>query len=194
MSGAVIISDQRLYIKIETLHVKNSTEIHSALSEVCGEFTVDRSTVSCWANRFHGGCVSIDNDPKPGRSRISTDERSVKLVADALEDRRATCEEILEPWERKLRRKMYKNLPQLLISGPLILHDNARLHITDVVTKKVTIMGGKCYLMHPTVHTRVHQTGADSEGGPGPSLSDQTAIIKFSYPVLKYILHSFSFV
>jgi hypothetical protein len=31
---------------------KNLTEIHSALSEVCGELTVDRSTVSRWANRF----------------------------------------------------------------------------------------------------------------------------------------------
>ena len=39
--------------------------------------------------------MSIDNDPRPGRLRTSTDERSVKLVADALEeDRGATCEEL----------------------------------------------------------------------------------------------------
>ena len=51
--------------------------------------------VSCWANGFHGGCVSIDNDPRSGRPRTSTDEKSAKLVADALEDdRRATCEEL----------------------------------------------------------------------------------------------------
>ena len=56
---------------------------------------MDCSTVSCWANRFRGGCVSIDNDPRPGRPRTSTDERTVKLVADASdEDRRATCEEL----------------------------------------------------------------------------------------------------
>ena len=85
MSGSVTISDQWSYIKIKTLCDKNPTEIHSALSEVCGEFTVNRSTVSCWANRFRGGCVSIDNDSRPGRPRTSTDERSVKLVADALE-------------------------------------------------------------------------------------------------------------
>ena len=30
--------------------------------------------------------MSIDNDPRPGRLRTSTDERSVKLVADALEE------------------------------------------------------------------------------------------------------------
>ena len=54
------ISDQRSYIKIETLHHKNPTEIHGVLSEVCGEFTVDRSTVTRWADRFHGGYVSID--------------------------------------------------------------------------------------------------------------------------------------
>ena len=56
---------------------------------------MDGSTVSRWANRFSGGCVSIDNDPRPGRPRTSADERSVKLVADALEeDRHATCEEL----------------------------------------------------------------------------------------------------
>ena len=59
------------------------------------EFTVDRSTFSRWRNRFRGGCVSIDNDPRPGRLRTSPDERSVKLVADALEeDRRGTSEEL----------------------------------------------------------------------------------------------------
>ena len=95
MSSSVTISDQRSYIKIEILRDKIPTEIHGILSEVCGEFTVGRSIVSHWANRFRGGCVSIDNDPKPGRPRTSTDERSVKLVADALEeDRRATCEEL----------------------------------------------------------------------------------------------------
>ena len=56
---------------------------------------MDRSTVSRWANSFRGGCVSNDNDPRPGRPRSSTDERSVKLVADAFEeDRRATCEQL----------------------------------------------------------------------------------------------------
>ena len=78
---------------IETLRAKNPTKIHGTLTEVCGEFIEDRSTVSRWANSFRGGCVSIDNDPIPGRPRTSTDERSVKLVADALEeDRHATCE------------------------------------------------------------------------------------------------------
>ena len=52
---SVTISDQRSYIKIETLRGKNLTEIHSALSKVCGEFTVVRSTVSRWANRLRGG-------------------------------------------------------------------------------------------------------------------------------------------
>ena len=62
VSGTVTISNQRSYIKIETLPGKNPTEIHGALSEVCGEFTVGHSTVSCWGtgNRFCSGCVSID--------------------------------------------------------------------------------------------------------------------------------------
>ena len=55
MSGTVTISDQRSYIKIDTLRSKNPTEIHGASIEVCGEFTVDRSTVSHWANLFRCG-------------------------------------------------------------------------------------------------------------------------------------------
>ena len=46
MSGTVTISDQKSYIKNETLHGKNPTEIHGALNEVCDEFIVDRSTGS----------------------------------------------------------------------------------------------------------------------------------------------------
>ena len=69
VSGTVIISGQRSYKKLETLRGKNLTEIHDALSEVCGDFTMDRSKVSRWANRFHGGCVSIDNDLRPERPR-----------------------------------------------------------------------------------------------------------------------------
>ena len=63
------------------IHAKNPTEIHGALSEVCGEFTVDHSMVSRLANCFCVGCVRIDNDPRSGRQRTSTDGRSVKLVA-----------------------------------------------------------------------------------------------------------------
>ena len=59
VSGTMTISGQRSYIKNKTLCGKNQTEIHGALSEVCGEFTVECNTVSRWANRFHGGCVNI---------------------------------------------------------------------------------------------------------------------------------------
>ena len=94
--------------------------------------------VSCWPNCFCGGCVSIDNDPRLGRLRTSTNERRVKLVADALEeDYHATCEELSRTTEAKLLRKMHKNRSQLLVARPLILHDSARLHIVDVVTRKL---------------------------------------------------------
>ena len=38
---------------------------------------------------------------------------------------------------QKLCRKMNKNRPQLFKAGPLVLRDNARPHIADVVTKKL---------------------------------------------------------
>ena len=94
-ASAVTVEDQRSYIKIETVLGKNPTEIYSALLEVCGEQTVDRSTISRWATRFREGRITLNDDPRPGRPKTSTDERSVKLVADFLaEDRRATCAEI----------------------------------------------------------------------------------------------------
>ena len=43
----------------------------------------------------------------------------------------------LELWEQILCRKMHKSRSQFLIAGPLILQDNARLHIANVVTKKL---------------------------------------------------------
>ena len=89
MSHILNISDHRSCLKIETLHGKNSTEIHGVLSGVCGELTVDFSMVSHWTNHFCVSCVSINKDPRPGRPKISSDDRSVNL-----EDCRAICEEL----------------------------------------------------------------------------------------------------
>jgi transposase len=74
-------SDQRSYIKIETLRGKNPTEIHNALHEVCGDSVVDRNTVSRWASRFREGRVSIQDDPRSGRPLRATDDTSVVIVS-----------------------------------------------------------------------------------------------------------------
>ena len=95
VSGTVTNDDQRAYIKIEKLRGKTPTEIHSSLMEVCGVETVDRSTISGWAESFREGRLSIENDPKSGRLRTSTDDQNVERVLQILEeDRRMTCEEI----------------------------------------------------------------------------------------------------
>ena len=52
VSGTATFSDQRSYIKIETLRSKNPTEIHDALSEVIGEFTVDHIQFLVGLNAF----------------------------------------------------------------------------------------------------------------------------------------------
>jgi len=52
ISGTVTNDDQCAYTKIETLRGKTRMEIHSSLMEVCGVETVDRSTISRWAQRF----------------------------------------------------------------------------------------------------------------------------------------------
>jgi len=88
-------SDQRSYIKIESLRGKTPTEIHSALHEVCGDNVVDHSTVSRWASRFSEGRVSIEDDPRSVRPVTATDDTSVVIVSTLLEeDRRKSCEEI----------------------------------------------------------------------------------------------------
>ena len=86
--------------------------------------------------------MSIDNNPKLGRPRTSTDEISVKLVADALEEGRCvTYEELSRASGTNTSQKMHKNRPQLIVAGPLILHNNACPHIADVVTKKLQDYG-----------------------------------------------------
>ena len=72
-SGTISDKDQWFYIKIKTLRGTNPTEIHRGLIDVCGESTVDRSTVSRWASRFRDGRESIDNDSRRGRPKTTTD-------------------------------------------------------------------------------------------------------------------------
>ena len=88
VSSTVTISDERSYIKIETVRGKMPTDIHGAFSEVCGEFTVDRSTVSRWANCFHGDCVSLDNVASMGASPGEVSEKScdVREAKEGLEN------------------------------------------------------------------------------------------------------------
>jgi hypothetical protein len=74
-------SDQRSYIKIETLQGKNPTEIHNAVHEVCGDSVVDRSTVSRCASCFREGRVSIQEDPRSRRPVTTTDHTSVVIVS-----------------------------------------------------------------------------------------------------------------
>ena len=96
-----------------------------------------RSTVSRWANRFRGGCVSIDNNPRLRRPRQSTDERSVKLVADALEeDRPETCEELSRATRAKTSQENAQNPISVARGCTTHSHDNAHPHIAEVVTKK----------------------------------------------------------
>ena len=42
---------------------------------------------------------------------------------------------------QKLRRKMHKNRPQLLVAGLLTLHDSARPNIVDILTKRLRDFG-----------------------------------------------------
>ena len=148
-SGTVRVEDQRSYIKIENLRGKNPTEIHSALREVCDERTVDRSTVSRWATRLREGRVTINEDPRPERPKTSTDEQSVKLVADFLaEDRRATCEEISQDTgisPTSVFRMLTKDLQKRKFCARWVPHcltaEQKRLEIATLLKQRFSVEG-----------------------------------------------------
>ena len=91
--GQISHSDQRSYIKIETLRAKNPTDIYNAVREVCGDSVVDRSTVSLWASCFCEGRVGIQDDPRSRRPVAATEDTSVVIVSTVLEDLHKLCEE-----------------------------------------------------------------------------------------------------
>ena len=105
------------YFRSEVIHYdrnfarKNPTEIHGGLSEVCGEFTAHRGAVSRWAK--------MEEVWSLWQMLLK------KIVVHHVQN-------FLEAREQKLRRKMHKNRPHLLVAGPIILHDNAHPHIADV--------------------------------------------------------------
>ncbi|GFT14980.1 uncharacterized protein NPIL_332181 [Nephila pilipes] len=79
---------------------KNLTEIHIVLRDVCGQLTVDCSTISRWTHGFDESRASINDDVGSGRPKSSTDDLSVKSVADfPKSDRHAKYEEIPEATE-----------------------------------------------------------------------------------------------
>ena len=67
--------------------------IYYSLKEVCGDSTVDRSTVSRRATRFLDGRTSIKDDQRSGRPSLSTDETSV-IIEWYAQRLTITCEEI----------------------------------------------------------------------------------------------------
>ena len=81
---------------------------------------MDCRTDSRWANRFRGDCVSIDYEPRPRWLRTSIDERSVKFVADVLEDHRPSYE-VLEP--RKFQQRQYSVFSVMISRRDKFLRD-----------------------------------------------------------------------
>ena len=58
---------------------------------------------------------------------------------------------------QKLRRKMHKNRPQLLVAGLLTLHDSARPNIVDILTKRLRDFGWEV-LPHVPLQSRQEST------------------------------------
>ena len=138
VSGTVTISDQRLYIKIALYAAKipqKSTLLRVkfvAISQwTAVRFLVGLILFSWWLceNRQRSTIRKAENINRLQKCKTGWQMLLKKIVVKHVKN-------FLELWEQKLRRKMHMNRSQLLVAGPLILHDNARPHISDVVTKE----------------------------------------------------------
>ncbi|EFN80295.1 Putative uncharacterized protein FLJ37770, partial [Harpegnathos saltator] len=74
---------------IETVRGKKVPEIHAALKEACGRFTVNRSRVPRWHMKFREGQTSIEDDPRAGRpSTVTADNTNASIIATLLDEDR----------------------------------------------------------------------------------------------------------
>ncbi|GFG28162.1 hypothetical protein Cfor_02588, partial [Coptotermes formosanus] len=94
----------------------------------------------------------INDDPRPGRPKISTYERSLKLIADFLEaDRRVTCEGISQATgipPKSVFRILRSDLQKRKICAPWVPHCLAaeqkpkRLDIATLMKQRFYVEGG----------------------------------------------------
>ena len=172
VSGTVTNDNQCAYIKIETLRGKTAMEIHSSLMEVCGVETVDRSTISRWAQHFCEGRLSIENDPKAGRPWTSTDDQSVDCVLQILEeDHRMTWRNCTLCWN-------FASICLPHFDWTLAQTSNCHLVGPTLVRLSVncwTDTAGRCYPIRPKAPAWVPQIR------PVPKIENQRACCAFLY-------------
>ncbi len=70
--------------KIKTSHGNIVPIIHASLKEVCGNATLDRSTVQWWHKRFREGKVSTEDNLQSGYLYIAIDNTSIAIIATVL--------------------------------------------------------------------------------------------------------------
>jgi len=58
-SSNISVFEQCAYIRIETIRGKTVSEIHNALNEVCGIYTVDLNTVQRWHRLYHDHRINL---------------------------------------------------------------------------------------------------------------------------------------
>ncbi len=83
------------YIKIKTLQGRTLTKIFNSLRDVCGEGTMNCSTISWWAIKCKKGQKSTEDATHSRRQRTSVDATNASIIASIIdEDRRLTLQEI----------------------------------------------------------------------------------------------------
>ncbi|PNF29555.1 hypothetical protein B7P43_G01919, partial [Cryptotermes secundus] len=111
---------------IEFLCCENEAvgNIHKILKNVYGDDAVERSTVSRWARKLYGesGHANIRDSPRTGSPHTAQTPDNVQNVNDmVLEDRLVTVKETKQ--------------------DVLVLHDNARPHVSQKTKDEITKRG-----------------------------------------------------
>ena len=96
--GMLTRSKQRAVTEILSAENVTPAEIHCRLQAVCGENTVNRTTVNRWAIKFREcepGCANIVDQPRSGRLVSMKDDKHQKQVDEVIKyDRRITQKQI----------------------------------------------------------------------------------------------------
>jgi hypothetical protein len=116
---------------------KTATETWKMLQQAFGDECMSQTQCFEWYSRFKKGRMSIDEDPRSGRSSTSTDDVNIDVVRDLiLQNRRLNIREIAEDVDIKF------GSCQAILTEKLNMHRVASkfVHVCRLRTRKQTML------------------------------------------------------
>ena len=89
--------EKRAVIKFLTKEEITPKNINERMLKIYGESSISYTTVKKWAALFKSGRDSLEDDPRPGRSKTVSTLKNVSRVHDIIkEDRRISIDKIAD--------------------------------------------------------------------------------------------------